>query len=352
MLLLLYSCNKNREETDMQIIPIDISEAKPHIIDESKLIALETNDSSLIYEIGSLVEINDKWYIHSRDLIRIFDAKSGKYLGDLTKKGNGPGEYNSIRQFWNDGDTIRILDTDKKVVMDYLPSKGYIGNSHDFKDIYGKYDTNPTFLTPSTDGTGYYIINTWFGGSKESNPQFSFINLSNNEVKDIVGREMTDGFFFPDRMLTDHNKDRVLFWEQLRDTLFTLDREGVHALYVFDFGKERFPKEYQSYPDFIDRIMKFTEKNNDDLYVSLLKYFQVNGNDIYFSLAGTDESQYLARLNEKKLDVSLIKLVDKDNNYKQQAFFKVIGGKVLVSMIVKGESEKNPMVYLMSTEDF
>lgn len=58
-------------------------------MDTSKIVLLETNDSSLLYDICGLYELDNKYFIWSRSMIKVFD-KSGKYLYPVSRKGQGP----------------------------------------------------------------------------------------------------------------------------------------------------------------------------------------------------------------------------------------------------------------------
>lgn len=78
------------------------------------VVELETNDSSLIYDIENMVVADNKLFIKSRDLLKFFNASDGKFLGNLASIGEGPGEYLFVNRLWNTDDTIHIFDSMSK----------------------------------------------------------------------------------------------------------------------------------------------------------------------------------------------------------------------------------------------
>lgn len=67
-------------------------------IPSGRVVALEANDSSLLYNITNMEKAGDRLIIHSRGLLKAFDPKTGKYLGDVATRGGGPTEFNGISQ--------------------------------------------------------------------------------------------------------------------------------------------------------------------------------------------------------------------------------------------------------------
>ena len=138
------------------------------------------------------------------------------------------------------------------------------------------------YITKALDGSGFFAINEYSGGSTEENLKFSYLD-NNGKLQGLVpGRELKDGSFVPYRMLTDKAGGTVFTWDQLVDTLFVVDRQGVYPYYTFDFGEHAFPAEYQK-GDFYERVAKFTEKQTVTPYASFLNYFQIKDGDLYFS---------------------------------------------------------------------
>lgn len=71
------------------------------IFSKIEIIPLEATESSLLYENLAKVTIHDnKYYVlpNKQNIIFVFDLQ-GKYLSQINKQGNGPGEYNELNDF-------------------------------------------------------------------------------------------------------------------------------------------------------------------------------------------------------------------------------------------------------------
>lgn len=98
---LLYSCSKTDEDTNtIPVIDIEegLSDFSQHILNEYatdiRYIRLENTPNSLINRNISKIHLeNNKIFIHDSDpFLKVFDATNGKYLYNVGKKGQGPGE--------------------------------------------------------------------------------------------------------------------------------------------------------------------------------------------------------------------------------------------------------------------
>jgi hypothetical protein len=106
-----------------------------------RYIPLETTDESIFYEINKIVVYNDHFFIldEKQATLLVFDG-TGRYLRKLNKKGNGPGEYLSLDDFFisdgllyvfsSDIQKIIIYDTDFNFIKDF--STGTHGTNFDY----------------------------------------------------------------------------------------------------------------------------------------------------------------------------------------------------------------------------
>lgn len=90
-----------------------------------KFIPLETNDSILIKSINKIVQKNDKLLIVHTQRASIFDLK-GKYLYDISRRGNGPEEYTSLKSLTVKNDTIFIKEGNNRIKL-FNWQGGFIG---------------------------------------------------------------------------------------------------------------------------------------------------------------------------------------------------------------------------------
>ena len=235
----------------VRIDPDNVSEIQ---IDERGLLPLETRDSSLLYDICDIEHIGNRYIIYSRNLLRIFDAENGRWLGNLAKRGNGPGEYNFISNFRSSGDTLLVFDSNQNKEFRYLSDGTFLGDSSPFgqgPDFGGTpLSVNTYFVSP--DGEGYYTINTYIGSRNVPTPAYSRYNAAGEAIGIVPGRGLRSGSYLVDRGYTDREHGRVLVWDAFRDTLFDIAGDKVRALYAFDFGSRSLPSSVQSMPELHD----------------------------------------------------------------------------------------------------
>ena len=88
-------------------------------LDSCEFVRLETSDESLFGEITQLETFDGKFYIYDRQTmkIKVFDS-AGRFLYDIGKKGQGPGEYVYINFFF--------LNPKEKKIGLYDPGKGAV----------------------------------------------------------------------------------------------------------------------------------------------------------------------------------------------------------------------------------
>lgn len=346
--IMLYGCRDSRRSEGPVEVAVNLEQVEQVPLGLGRLVQLETSDSSLIYDICALMPTWDNWIVQSRSFVRVFDKTSGKYLKDISRQGTGPGEYLGINHIWADNDTVHLFDSNSQCIFDYTTSGDYLGKSMNLNGIEAEGLIRPSYAVASPDKTVYYVINCYAGGTAKANPQYSIISKNGEFVQHVPGRELQDGSFTPDRMYTDSEHGRVLAWEQLRDTLFTVDPDGVHPVYTFNFGKNRFPLESQAKPFFYQRVQDFNSNESEIPYASLVKYFQTKGDNLFFSFITDDNEQhneaYLGVYNEKTGKMRVFRFVSDDGRYKQQVFFRIDGDNLLIALTDENNVEANPLV--------
>jgi len=126
-LIALTSCSAKKSDKDLRNIDIAGALGKGRIIPLSEIakdiryIPLETNDSSLVGKIYSLVYENGLIYVvQSSGTISIFD-ENGKFVRKIDRQGNGPQEYLGIPPL----DMLEIDKNNGNLIVLSLDSKIY-----------------------------------------------------------------------------------------------------------------------------------------------------------------------------------------------------------------------------------
>ena len=138
--VLLFSCNRDTKESELMTVPVDIDQNESlhlsTIAAEITAIELELTDESLINpdRIIRVLLTENNVILAERDKILVFSNK-GEYLRSIGNKGQGPGEYISVRN----------LTVDEKngffYVSDFVQSKLI------------RYDLNGNFIKESSTGS-------------------------------------------------------------------------------------------------------------------------------------------------------------------------------------------------------
>lgn len=135
--LLLIACNNtpHKKSNILKLSPIDKNDSL-FIVDldsihetniqnmssyfsEAKYIALETTDASLLGHISQIVIKGDTLFILDAGVtkqIQVF-LNSGKHIGTLGNRGNGPNEYTTPTSIGIDGSNVYVYDVAKKEIL-------------------------------------------------------------------------------------------------------------------------------------------------------------------------------------------------------------------------------------------
>ena len=96
-LFFLLGCKQEQSSTDILTLSVDLEQSPlqyDDVFSNAEIIPLETTDSSLIAHIFDVNEYKDNFYIYDIRSVKAlaFDHK-GRFICQLGRKGQGPGEY-------------------------------------------------------------------------------------------------------------------------------------------------------------------------------------------------------------------------------------------------------------------
>lgn len=126
LLLLLCSCGENKQQTEscihLNLTTLIDTDAREIPLNEwaknTRFIPLETNDAILIKYISMVYQKEDKFLVsHGNNRLSVFDME-GKYLHDISSKGEGPTNFVSINDVTLHNDLIYIHET-KNIIKAY-----------------------------------------------------------------------------------------------------------------------------------------------------------------------------------------------------------------------------------------
>lgn len=336
--LVFLSCG--RRETSVKNIELDTNNVEHKALDTGELIDLEASDSSLIYDICSLEKFDTLLLVHSRDYLRMYDGRDGKFVRNISRKGKEENEYTHINNIWAEGETIKVYDSNRQATLLYSTAGEYLGAEPiGIKEMPGE---RPRTKVAAPDGKGFYTLNTFTDKSTPTNPKMTYYGTDGKGQR-LKGRNVTEGTSMTDGAYTDTENGRLLVWEPLRDTIFVADREEIRPLYAVDFGKAGFAPDSQRKQFLVDRLRDF--KSAPQPTASFIRYVQTHGGRLYFTFANNAGTWNLASYDEESGKSRIYHFADKEKGIEQGAFFKIIGDKVYMEVEHTDDIEANPGIY-------
>ena len=344
--LLLASCGPTK--APLPTIPVDVDKAGLISIDTSRLVELETSDSSMIYDVSSFELCGDRFIVHSRNYLRSFDIRTGRFTGNVARSGKNYDEFSYIGNLWLEGDTIVFFDTNNGAIFSYATDGTFYGRTYPFGMSFSPEEKPRQYYT--IPEVGVFSTNLSNDHTAPRNPRYSFYHFGDTVPHPVDGREICEPTFLSDGTFEDVANKRLLSWEPLRDTVFAVTREGVAPLYHVDFGELALPAEVQAMPYSADRIKYFNRKSTHR-YASLIRYLQTKNDNIYFAFACSDEKNYLVCYNIPTQSTTVRHVASPDEGFSQTTFFKITGDSAFVEVRDRNNLLSNPYFYQIALAD-
>ena len=331
LVVLLASCS-SKPQVGVSELNINLKDAQTIIMDTNKIVSLETNDSSLLYDICGLYELDNKYFIWSRSMIKVFDKK-GKYLYNLSEKGQGPDEYVSLSCVLVKDNNVCAYDLDRGILLSFNPV-GRLKKSQ--RIVVADGSPSPVNIIPF--GKEHYLcINRFRGGDNVKTPSISIWNSDFTKQDTLTGRLRENGFMIADWLYADADGNQILYWEPMKDTLFTVKDKIISPMYAINFGDYAIPAEVAK-KDVYDRFMYVGKVENYSQCASLCRFYQIDGDYIYFIFSWAGRA-CLCRFKQDSPQPEVYEF--KDERYKTMPFFKIIGEQILIAVEDKEDVEKN-----------
>lgn len=339
----LCSCSKKEACVDVQV---DFDQVNNLMIDTTRLIELETNDSSLLFDICEMEILDSTIFIFSRDRICAFDM-SGNYKGNVSQKGHGNNEYMQIGNIFVEDGCLCFYDSKLLKIFRYSSDRVFLEKKNVSVDHAGKEATFPAKLLPC--GKEYISVNA-FAGDGRVLPAMCYWSKDFRNFRPVGGHKKRQSLSLSDEVCVDsHN--RVLYWESLVDTLYVVRDQNLVALYHIDFGEKSLPA-HLAHKTFFEKV----EYINTELYPNhkdfggMVRFYQVGTGKIYFSCLMKDFETHLCVLDESSLETKVFRLISENNRYKVMSFMRLIGDKIYVEVHDTSQPSANPYLYVIPIE--
>jgi len=340
--LCLISCNKQKGKSDFVSISIDIDNSKKIDLRDSsivRLLPLEITDSSLLGEIQSVEILENKILVYSNSSVITFD-QNGKFVFDINRKGQGPGEYSRITSFFVNQKKIFLFDDISQKLLVYDDSGKFIsainrGHKDEVSVIYPVNESN-------------YIAKNRFQGENNIIPSFSLLNKQLKKIKEIKNRVLKSGEVEFDHFYSFNNN--ILYWEFLNDTIYSFNEKNlIIPKYVVDFNNYSIPA-YEKLGKDTKQIVEYLQTTNKTKIATGIKYIHEDSIFIRFVFVQKEGIVNYVKYNKNSKTAKVFNISDSQHKLRPQLFMAFKDGKIIMSFQNLNQ-EENPILVFINDEN-
>lgn len=199
-------------------------------IGDFEVIQLETDSTCLIGDLTKLVQYDNKIFVYDRINSSVFCFNlDGKFLFQVGKHGNGPTEYNKLRDINVNAEnrTIELLDRSAQSILCYDLDGNYLE-----KIKIGEY-----FSSFICTDEGYIFQRV------SDNPDFYVLKIANASGKimsNFIPCKALDNMLISNQLTLDKNK--IFITHGSYYTVYSYHEQRIVPFCSIDFGKKNLPK--------------------------------------------------------------------------------------------------------------
>lgn len=312
LLLFLLSCSQQTQNNKEKVRTYNISLENISTsnfftnVDTAYFVVLETNNNSLIGEIGQL-SISNKLILTDRQTNSImqFDLK-GNHISTNTKVGNGPGEYIRIDGLciYEPKDYIMILDAMKNKVIVYDSNFNFIEERNTSVPFgptaFSIFDYNTLVFEQSINST-------------QSDKKYNlFVNNKNGETTYLLPFNKTANTVFSPRITLYYTNDTLVYVPTYNNIVYNIFNNKIEPRLKFDFGDKWIKEDIVYNSSLGENPLKFIETLKDQDFVYFFNELE-NSTHIYIDFYYKNDS-YISIINKKDNKNTLIRL-NKNNDF-------------------------------------
>ena len=334
----LTSCDIFENKNNIESIIIDFTSFDEIDIRDSskvKIVELEATDASLLSEIKDVEYLKDKILVYSADMVVAFDLK-GKFLYDIDRRGNGPGEYVRTTSFYIRKDTIFLYDDVSKQMLAYDENGNFLKSIRTEEEI--------AFVYP-LENQGFVAKNKYRGNNNHT-PSICLLDNQLKKIKDIENRYLSSGNsgfdnFYP-------FKDEILYWEFLNDTIFSIIQQNrVEPKYFVDFQEYQIPRSITSTGD-ENKILEYITNSDNPKIATSIKYIQEDDQYLRFIFVQKEAILNYTIYDKQSKQSKIFRIIDSQDELRPLLFMKYKDGNIIMSAINLNGFDDNPLLLFIN----
>jgi hypothetical protein len=311
VLLIITNCSKNERIKDTNVVTIEVPEdysqnlLEDSLIENLRIIPLETNNQCLISNIEQMFLYKNKYYIHDYSSMTLFVFDStGKFLFKINAVGNGPGEYAELTD-------VKIDKNGEILILYYMQILRYDNNGKYLNTVNFSHLRNekngffPFQFVPAMDGGFYFWTGTVTQGRSCNFDHYALYRVNDNATlisKEIKMERANYGYW--NRFYRISSNCYYMQSIEGNDTIYSISTNGVIPTFFIDFGENSMPKDYLPKGYGHDVGKKYFDIANSTNYCSEIHDIAENKNYLWFSFrSGKINYSVLYSKHSKKLRV-------------------------------------------------
>ncbi len=349
LITLLYSCTKSKPSSGFTAeIAVDVEKCLELPLSRGKIIPLETSDSSLLYDIVSIDQTGDKYFIRSRNDILAFGT-NGDYLYKISGTGQSGEEYTSLSSFFVKDNELYVYDRNQLKVLVFSPSGRLLRTEKLIKETEER--NMPAIIYPL--GKDRYIAKNIFNGTPGyKTAALSLLDDKFSLIEEVKGRFLQTGFNIFDFVTYNEESNLISYWEPLNDTIYTVGKDNtIQPKYIVNFGKYSIPAEERISKDVYD-LIDYTNKPENKNIASLVRYVYEEEEYVYFVfIQGTSAMPALYNKETQHTTVYTLPADATNGKYRIASFLKIDNDKVIMVLDDRENIENNQSLFIIDKEE-
>ena len=294
------------------VVPINVNNNKEisfsRLFDSVSYIPLETTDEALVGIVEHMRIFGNNLCLLCDKNVLIFDTRTGNVITQISKFGNGPGEYQSLYDILiNEDNLIQLLDMNSRKIRTY-----------NFKGNFISEISLPSMsFAFSKKGDKYWLYNNNLQ-QEDITSQVICYEPATSKIREEIfpmNQKLSNYFFVLEGNNFAQTDDGLLFFANPRNQIFLIKENAVpEAVYTLDFGKHSLPGNFME-EEFSD-IMDFSQWADSREYIYFVNNFTTDTRNLQISF-WLGEQIYWTFFSKPSLRSETAQIIKDDiNDYK------------------------------------
>ena len=260
------------------------------LVESIEVMGLEETESSLLAYANNISSYQDRYIFPSGSDGEIFTySNTGKFISKFSRKGDGPGEYSSLKALWMKEDSLVVFDHNKKRLMYY--------------DLSGEHLKTVSFNEQVTHALTYgndFLMEVSFRSIKDS---LNYRLLVQNQAMEDIAMHIPYEKSLPFPVYSSVSSfkpydDHILFQPTFHDTIYMIKGGTVEPYYNIDFGDDYFWDDESLYDNPNDVMGEVGKRNQVWIFNSyatekhILINFNTSFRDFYQGIINRETGDY------------------------------------------------------------